>query len=246
MKQYWLLPLTPVVFFLMLFLYTKIAGPLPVSVNSVVTQKVDVFSVTGEGKAQVTPDIAIVTMGVQTQGKVVKTVQNDVNTRSNAVVEAIKGLGIAAADIQTSNYSIYPTYDYQGETQKITGYTANTTITVKVRDFDNVNNVIDTATAQGANTVNGVAFDVSDKAKAEEEARTKAVAEAKQKAERAAQIAGFSLGKIINYSESTGGNEPRPMMAKADAVGFGGSVETQIEPGTQEINLTVSLSYQIQ
>lgn len=244
MKPIWLPLLAPVVFFALLFVYTKVAGPLPLSVTSVVTQKIDTFSVSGEGKAQVTPDIAVVSLGVQTQGTLVKTVQNDLNTRANAVVTAVKELGIGDSDIQTANYSIYPTYDYKSGTQKITGYTADTSITVKIRDFDKVNSVIDEATAKGANTVNGVSFDVSDKTKAEDQARTQAVAEAKKKAEQAARIAGFSLGKIINYTESTGGNQPRPMMAK-DAIGLGAEMATQIEPGSQEVTLTVLLSYQI-
>jgi uncharacterized protein len=246
MKPIWLPLLAPVIFFALLFLYTKVAGPLPLSVNSVVTQKTDTFSVSGEGKASITPDIAIVSLGVQTQGALVKTVQNDLNTRANAVVGAIKELGISASDIQTANYSIYPTYDYRNGSQKITGYTANTTVTVKVKDFDKVNTVIDTATEKGANTVNGVSFDVSDKTKAEDEARTKAVAEAKKKAEQASHIAGFSLGKIINYTESEGGIQPRPMMAKVESAGFGGAADTQIEAGSSEITISVSLSYQIQ
>lgn len=236
--------LSPVIFFAMLFLYTKFAGPLPLSVSSVVTQKTDTFSVTGEGKVTVVPDIAIANLGVQTQGATVKQTQNDLNKKINAVSDAIKKLGIDEKDIQTTNYSIYPNYDYMDKFQRITGYNANATLLVKVRDMDNINEVIDTATAQGANTVGGISFDISDRSKAEDEARQKAFHEAFKKAQRAAQIAGFQLGRVINYSENTGNPPlyPMPMMRNAMAEK---DVPTSIEPGSQEVTVTVTISYEI-
>src|SRR5260221_14511856 len=102
-KPFWL-PLSPILFFIMLFLYTKVAGPLPLSVSSVVTQKTDTFTVSGEGKTTVTPDIAVVSVGVQSSGSTVKKIQDDLNTRINTISGSIKGLGIDSQDIQTSNY----------------------------------------------------------------------------------------------------------------------------------------------
>jgi uncharacterized protein YggE len=94
--------------------------------------------------------------------------------------------------------------------------------------------------------VGGISFDVDDKTKAQNEARQLAVADAKSKAENAAKMAGFSLGRIINYSEDFGGApRPFPMMAKAD-VSAGGGVPTEVQTGTNEITVTVTLSYQIQ
>lgn len=239
--------LAPIFFFGFLFAYTKIAGPFPVSMTSVVTNKSDLFSVSGEGKVSVTPDIAIVTVGVQANGSTVKAVKDDLNTRINAVSDGVKKVGVESKDIQTNNYSIYPTYDYKNSTQRITGYTANTNLLIHVRNLDTVNSVIDTATEKGANTVGGVSFDVEDKTKAENEARTKAVTEAKRKAQEAASAAGFRLGKIVNYNESFGGIvRPYPMMDAASAKGMGGGVPTQVEPGSQEVNLTVTLSYELQ
>lgn len=235
------------VFFAALFAYTKLAGPIPFSVTQVTTTKTDTFSVSGEGKATVSPDIAVVNAGVQTQGATAKQAQDQLNKSINAVSEAVKKAGIDAKDIQTSNYSVYPNYDYNGGQQKIIGYHANSTLTIKVREIDRANSVLDAATANGANQVGGISFDVDDKTKAENEARTKAVAEAKKKASDAAQIAGFRLGRIINYHEGFGGG-PVPMaygtrdteMAKAQ------SNPTQVEPGSQDITITVTLSYDIE
>jgi uncharacterized protein YggE len=248
MKNFPIALLTPVLFFALLFVYTKAAGPLPLTVSSVVTQKTDVFASTGEGKVTAIPDMATVNVGVQAQGTTVKAVQDELNAKINAVTASVKQIGINASDIQTTNYSLYPTYDYSSSKQRITGYQASTNITVKVKDLDKTNTVLDTATQQGANMVGGISFEVSDKTKALNEARQKAVAEAKQKAELAAQAAGFRLGKIINYSESEGGLiYPVPMSAKAEALDSrGAGVPTQVQPGSQELQLTVTLSYELE
>ncbi|MCX8008325.1 MAG: SIMPL domain-containing protein [Patescibacteria group bacterium] len=238
--------LSPVIFFALLALYTRLIGPLPLSVSSVVTQKTDTFSVTGEGKAIVVPDIAVVTVGVQTQESTAKQAQSNLNTKINAVSEAVKRLGIDEKDIQTTNYSIYPIYDWKQNTQKITGYQASTTLVIKVRDLDKANTVLDTATEQGANTIGGITFDVSDRSKAEDEARQKAFQEAHKKAQRAAQIAGFRLGKVINYAENT--NQPiYPLpFARMQAAPEMQDAKTNVKPGSQEVVITVTISYEIQ
>ena len=235
------------VFFLMLFFYTKFAGTIPFSLHSVVTNKTDTFTVTGTGKVTAIPDIAIVTVGVKAQGATVKQVQQELNTNNNKVIDAVKKLGVDAKDIQTSNYSVSPMYDYSAKTPRITGYQANTNITIKVRNVDKANDVIDAATANGANQVGGLTFDIDDKTKLENEARVKAVAEAKSKAQTAAKTAGFTLGNVINYSEGFGSNS-RLMLDKALPMAGGGdtaSAPTQIEVGSDEISVTVSLSYEI-
>ncbi len=236
-----------VLFFILLFAYTKLAGPIPFSLNSVTTAKTDTFSVSGEGKVTMMPDIAVVSAGVTAQGATVTKVQQDLNTKINAVTLAIKKLGVDEKDIKTSYYNISPTYDYSSSTQRVTGYQANSNLTIKVRKIDMVNAVIDAATAQGANEVGGVHFDVDDKTKAENQAREQAVTDAKSKAQAAAKAAGFKLGRVINYSEG-GGAGPRPMMY--DAVKSvpiaGGGAPTQVEPGTSELSVSVTLSYEIQ
>lgn len=235
-----------VVFFVLLFAYTKLAGPIPFSVNQVTTTKTDTFTVTGEGNVSVPPDIAVISAGVQAQGNTVKIAQDQLNTAINAVSSAVKKAGVADKDIKTTGYNINPMYDYSARTPRITGYQASSNLTIKVRAIDTANAVIDAATAAGANQVGGISFDVDDKTRWQNEARTMAVDDAKKKAAAAAEIAGFSLGKVINYSEDFGnGPRPIPMLAKAD-VGLGAGAPTQIETGSNEITVTVSLSYQIQ
>lgn len=242
--------ITPLVwllsFFVLLFVYTKLVGPIPFSITSVTTSKSTTFDTTGEGKALAKPDIASVSVGIQAQAQTVQSVQEQINSVINKVSAGLKQAGVDSKDIQTSNYSIYPNYDYTSSQQRITGYNASATLLVKVRNLDNVNNVIDTATANGANQVSGISFDIEDKIKLENEARQKAVAEAKKKAEQAAKIAGFKLGRIINYSENQQGVErPLPVMMQAADKAVSGT-PTQVEPGSSEITINVTLSYEIQ
>lgn len=231
-------------FFILLFLYTKFIGPIPFSVNSVITQKSTTFDVTGEGKVSVKPDIAVVNVGVQANGATVKTAQDQLNSNINKVSDAIKKLGIDAKDIQTTSYSIQPNYDFREGSQKVTGYSASSNLNIKVRQADKVNAVIDAATSNGANQVGGIGFDVDDKTKAENEAREKAVADAKKKAEQTAKVVGFKLGRIINFSENFGGFI-RPLPVGAISLESKEVPPTMLEPGSSEITLTVTLSYEI-
>ena len=217
-------------FFVALFAYVELAGPIPFSINSVTTSKSDTFNVTGEGKVSVSPDIAVVSAGITADGVTVKAAQDQINTVIKKVSDVIKSLGVDSKDIKTTNYSINPKIDYQSGTQRITGYTANTTLTIQVKDLDKINQV------------NGVQFDVEDRTKAENEAREKAVSDAKKKAENAAKAAGFSLGRLINYQENTG--EPPIMLQRSGAL-TADVAETQVEPGSTEITVSVTLSYEV-
>lgn len=231
-------------FFILLFTFTKIFGPIPFAINSVTTTKSTTFDVTGEGKVTVKPDIALVSVGIQAKGATVKEAQDQINSVINKVSESIKGLSVDSKDIQTTNYNVNPDYDYSGSSQRIKGYSANTNLSIKVRQLDKANQVIDLATVNGANQVNGVSFDVDDKRKAENEARQKAVDEAKKKAQDAAKIAGFRLGKIINYSENPS-NFPKPLLRAMGSLETS-DTKTQVEPGSTDITVTVTLSYEIQ
>ena len=233
-------------FFILLFIYTKLFGPIPFSVNSVTTTKSDTFQVSGEGKVTGVPDVAFVTVGIQASGTTVKAAQDQINSTINKIAEALKSIGIGSKDIQTTNYNINPNYDFREGGQRITGYSASTNLSIKVRQIKKVNEVIDAATADGANQVGGVNFDIDDRTKLENEAREEAVADAKEKAENAAKIAGFKLGRIVNYSENLG-DFPGPIPLRAMAVGSAeDSQATQVEPGSTDVTVNVTLSYEIQ
>lgn len=229
---------------LAIFVYTKLAGPIPFSVSSVNTNKTDAFSVTGVGKASIAPSQATLRAGVVANGPTAKAVQDQMNTMINKVSEAIKNAGIDPKDIQTENYNVNPNYDFSDGSQKIVGYAANTNLIIKIKDISKANQIIDLVTQNGANQVGGLTFDNEDNTKAQTEARQKAVEDAKKKADEAAKIAGFKLGKIINYSEGQG-SEPPIIYARDAALPQGGGSAANVEPGTNEVVVNVTLSYEV-
>lgn len=248
---------TLLAFFILMFVYTKTAGPIPFSVNSVTSSNSLPFMVTGEGKIEAVPDSATVRLGVAARGATAEAAKNALNTSINKVIAEVKALGVDEKNIKTENFNVYPEYGDSiapsgGTTpatgNTITGYSANTNISVMVDGTEPVslaNKIVDVGTKEGANLVGGIDFQVKDKTEAMNKAREMAVADAKRKAEDAAKIAGFKLGNIINYSEGQGGNYPMPMMAKANDARAMGGQETNIQPGTNDITMTVTLSYEI-
>lgn len=224
------------------FLFLRFGPGL--SFTSTVTQKQDLFTVTGEGKVTVVPDTAIVTLGVTTTQNTVKSAQNQTNIVIKNITQELKNLGVADKDVKTSNYSIYPQYDIR----HITGYTVSANLTVTVRNLDKINDVIDKSTAAGANTIGNVQLTVDDKRlkELEVEARAEAIKDAKAKANSLSSASGLSLGKLVNVQESPA-NQPRPylMTVKMEAVGLGGGApETSIQPGSTDITSSVALSYE--
>lgn len=236
-----------VLFFVLLFLYSKFGPSLPISV---LTQtKGEPMMVTDTGKVTVVPDIAKVTIGIEKQGQTLKQVQGEVNNTSKKLTDALKKLGIDEKDIKTTNYSVNPEYDYDSSPYKIDGYRVSTNYEVKITDFEKVNDALTIATDSGANVIGNISFEVNEKTKEEytQKAREEAVKLAKNKAEGLAKAGGITLGKIINITESTGYDYPRPVMyAKELSVGAGDSPEVaNVTPGETEISVTVSLSYEI-
>lgn len=235
-----------------MFVYTKVAGPIPFDVNSVTTSKSDAFSVTGEGKVDVVPDSATVRLGVVAKAPTNDEAKTALNTNINKVIESVKALGVEEKDIKTENFNIYPEYEQRPPVierptglpdLEPSGYSGNTNLIITVKTADLANKIVDAGVAAGANQVGGVDFQVKDKEASLNKAREMAVADAKKKAEDAARIAGFKLGKVINYAEGQGGGYPVMMQAKAgDAQG---GAATNVQSGTNEISLTVTLSYEI-
>ncbi len=236
-----------IIFFVLLFVYSKFGPSLPISV---LTQtKGEPMMVSDTGKVTVVPDIAKVSLGIEEQGETLKQVQSAVNTKSKRLTDSLKKLGVDEKDIKTSNYSVNPEYDYQTQPLKIKGYRVSTSYEVKILDFELVNDVLTVATDSGANVIGNISFEVNEetKAKLTQEAREKAVDLAKEKAEGLAKAAGIRLGKIINVTESQGIDYPRAVMySKEIAMGAADSAQVaNVTPGETEISVTVNLSYEV-
>lgn len=227
------------------FLYTKFAGPIPFSVNSVQTTKTSLFSVSGVGKSTGIPDTAQLSIGVTKTASTIASAQEQTNSAANKIIDDLKKLGIAEKDIKTTNYSINPNYDYSRGGQNITGYTVTQSLDINITPIDVANKAIDVATADGANLVGGINFTFNDKTKKdlEDRARTEAVKMAKEKAQSLANATGIKLGKIVDIQESSDFN-PRPIMM-AQSFGAGKTAaDTSLQPGENSITINITLSYE--
>ena len=160
------------------------------------------LSVTGSGTVLVESDLAIVTVGVQETSKDVLEAQSTVNEKIAAIKQALLDAGVEESSINTDSINIYANYDYSDNTEVIVGYTANNSLSVRTTDIDNVGALIDAAFAAGANTLDNVQFTVQDDSEAREQALTKAVEDARRKADVLAAAAGMQVAAIESIAES--------------------------------------------
>ena len=235
-----------VVFFSLLFVYTKIAGPIPFSVSSINTQNSLPFEVTGTGKASAAPDKAQIILGVTSSAPDVLSAQERTNLSIEKIISELKNLGIPEKDIKTVNYSVSPEYDFSEGSQRIRGYSVSQNLEIK-SPIDKANQVIDLSTASGANLIGNISFVLDDKKEEElkNQARKEAVDNAKRSAEGLSRTSGIKLGKIINVRESYGPDFPGPIaLDSREALGSPEEIQTNLTPGESNIEVTVTLTYQ--
>jgi uncharacterized protein YggE len=230
-------------------LISRVTGPLPLSISQTTTNKQSAFDVTGEAKIATIPDKAEVSLGITVNEPTVKQAQDKANTVINTITEELMKLGVEKKDIKTDSYTLYPQYDYQAGGQRITGYNVNAMVNVSLTDFARLNQAVDMATKAGANQISGISFTLSDEKRkeVENEARQKAVDDAKEKAQKLAAISGMRLGRIINVTEGQSNKiMPYPAMdvAMARESGGGGGAPTNVEPGSTTFSYVVTLSYE--
>ncbi len=204
------------------------------------------ITVSGDGRAYAKPDVALIIFGAHTEAIKSQDAVSQNNTIMNAVTAAAKGLGVADKDIQTVGYDLQPKYNYtQNGGQVFVGYSLDQKIQVKIRNFDNINAILDGATKNGANTTGSLQFTVDDMEKVKSEARADAIKQAKEKASSMFDAAGLSGAKIVNISEGYN-NYPQPMYATGLASPMAkDSVAPSIQTGQQEVDVTVTLTYRI-
>lgn len=219
----------------------------PTTINQEALPPLRTLSVNGTGQANLVPDIAYIYVGVHTEKPSAAEAVAENNTQTQAMIQALRDFGIAAADIRTTNFSIWPMDKYDPASGLPTGektYAVDNTVYVTVRELDTLGDLLDTVIAAGANTVNSIQFDVADKAKALEQARADAVKNAEAQAQALANSAGVTLGEIqtISFFDS-------PVYPVFDGRGMGGNAVAEaavpIQPGQLTFTVTVSVSYAI-
>ena len=222
------------------------------------TNPTNVIAVTGTGSVLAIPDTATFSYSVVETGKTVAVAQNSAATKSNAIIVALKTLGIADADIQTTGYNSYPTYSNQNSVcppviynsmsdssgssggavssaiycppskQVLTGYEVDQTVTVKVRKTDDAGTALTKVGSLGATNISGLSFVVDNPDAVQAQARDKAIADAKSKAAILAKSLGVKMNKIINFSEN--GNQPYPIYSMGAVLETAKSAPSAVTP----------------
>lgn len=219
------------------------------------------FSVSGEGKITAVPDVAQFSFGIITEGgKNIAELQKENSQKANGAIEFLKRGGVKDKDIKTVNYNIQPRYQYpicvpsvnarKNEPcppPEIVGYSVSQTIAVKAKDFNKISDLLAGVVQSGANAVSELSFVIDDKTEIENKTRQQAIENAIKKAESIAQAGRFNLGNILSINEEWGGISPRfSILEKSLAIGANDNMPApEIEPGSQDITVKVSINYEI-
>lgn len=201
------------------------------------------LTVTGQGQSAARPDMAEISLGVSTEAATAAEAMSQNATRQTAVIDALKAEGIEARDIQTSGLNLSPKMEYaDGQAPKLVGYTAQNSVTVRIRDLAGLGTVLDKLVATGANEISGISFSRDDMTEAQDTARSDAVADARRRAELMAKAAGMRLGALRELSDMPVMEGPRSMMAiRAEAK----SDATPIEAGEVSVSAQVTAVFDL-
>jgi uncharacterized protein YggE len=225
----------------------SLAGGLaPVSAQSANSGlPVNAITVSGSGVARGAPDVAYISLGVDISDADVISAVAAANARMAAITDAVRGAGVAADDIQTISFNVWTEERFDPPSGTPSGervYRVNNAFNVTVRSIADAGAVIDAALKAGANTVNGLTFGIDDSRALESEARIKAIADARRRAEELAQALGLKVGAPIIVAEVTSGGWGVSPAARAD-MAMGGSMGPQITPGQLSVTVNVEVTF---
>ncbi len=252
MKKYWLGIIGAVVILSTLLMAGCGSGTTvtPENMNVSVNSQQTGLWVNGEGKISVAPDIAVLTLGIESQEVSVAVAQANASEAMDKVIQALKAQGIEDKDIQTQYFSIYQVTNWNNNKEEITGYRVTNTLTVKVRAVDKAGEVIDAVVAAGGDLtrINGITFTVDEPADYYVQARELAITHATGKAQQMADKTGIKLGKVTYISESTSNYGPvyRNYALEDSYMGIPAVTSaTPVSIGQLEITATVQIAYAI-
>lgn len=221
------------------------------------------ISVTSDAKVVAVPDVATFSAGIITQGgKDLAALQKENTTKSNKIIEFLKSKGVDEKDIQTEQYNLEPRYQTSNcysrpltvtgiqtcPPAEIVGYTINQLISVKVRKFETIGDLLAGAVTAGANTVSNISFTIDEPDALQNQAREKAIEKAKLKAQAIARAGGFSLGKVVSFDEGYGGypvSYAKTFDSMRLEVAASQAPAPTIEAGSQDVTATVTIRYEI-
>lgn len=222
--------------------------------NSIPISTARSFTTSGQGKVTAVPDVAQFSFSILTEGgKDLAALQNDNSAKSNKVIDYLKAQGVDSKDIKTSGYSISPRYNncYSPMSsgncvQSIVGYSINQNVSVKLRDFKKIGDILSGVVNQGTNSISGPNFVIDDPSGPQDQARAIAIEKAQKQAQATADAGHFRLGRLLSIEEQ---NSQPPIyyglgmgMASAD---LKSAPSPTIEPGSQDVTVNVTLRYEI-
>lgn len=204
------------------------------------------ITISGEGKVTGAPNIATTEIGLVTEKKDVASAQKENTEKMNKLIVAVKAVGMEDKDIQTTQYQIYPKYDYSAGKSNIAGYVVSQSVTVKIRDLSKISTVLAKAGEAGANQVSSPTFTIDEPESLRAQAREKALKNAREKADTLAKMLGVKILKVSSFSEYNQ-SQPMPLYARsAEAYGLGGAAPTpDIQAGTMDVTVGVNVIYEI-
>jgi len=203
------------------------------------------LEVSATGEAARVPDLAIISAGVVTRQATATAAIQENATRMDRVLSALKRAGIEERDVQTSSINLNPEYRYQeNRTPQLVGYSASNQVSIRFRDIRNTGKILDALVAEGANQINGPTLTIDKPEAALDEARLKALANGRARADVYARALGRRVARIVSISESGGSSPvppPMPMMMEARAQ----SADSKILPGEQKLQVTLSIVFDL-
>lgn len=215
--------------------------------NQFMTQEPDdeelrTVQVSGVGEGQVEPDTAVVILGVETQDETAQTALEENNAGMQALLDTLVEAGAPPENIQTRTIRLTPRYEFNetNNSTTLTGYTASNFVEVRTEDLQTLGVLLDRAVNAGANTIEGIRFEVSDPGNAIDQVRETAVENARHKAEQLATLTGAILGPILEIRESSSPPAPlvRQIESPAESV-----ASVAVSPGTQTVSVLVEVTW---
>ena len=203
------------------------------------------LDINATGEVTRVPDLAIISAGVVTRATTARSAMQQAAAKMARVRAALAKAGIADRDIQTTNINLNPDYAYENNRPpRLTGYNASNQVTVRFRDVASAGEILDALVAEGANSINGPTLTIDKPEAALDEARARAIASGRARAELFARSMGLRVVRVVAVSE-TGGHYPVPppmVMMRAEAA----SADTKIDPGEQKLQVNLTMTFELQ
>jgi len=205
------------------------------------------LDVNATGEVTRVPDVAIISAGVVSRAPTASAALQETAARIDRVLAALKRAGVADRDVQTSNVNLNAEYRYpENQAPQLVGYTATNSVTIRFRDIRSTGKILDALVNQGANQISGPSLVVDKPEAALDEARSKAIAIGRERAEIYARSLGMRVARVVSVNESGGSYPappPMPMYARAEAAQ---AADTRIVPGEQKLQVNLAMTFELQ